>query len=182
MSYRFIKLKDNRTGLEYPYYLWCEDMGVLMEHTEIFMGKVIHDGVVDMFTNPGHPTTKFRWASDVMSFCRQKPLLECACSLEAEIIQGKIKTLLRYGVILLHESGTYMTLPTDYDIIDDILSEKMIYPGKENPEIRLLQWCENGHYYAKYGKLDVVIDGNQKWDTKVEAMKNAELFVKQINS
>jgi hypothetical protein len=177
--YRFIKIKDNRTGLEYPYSLWCESESMMIEHNETFMKNVIHDGVVDLLTNPNHPKTAYRGAVEVMSMCRQKSLIECSCALESEILQGKMEALLRYGVILLRECGTYMILPSSYDIIDEVTSMEMFYPEDKNLVIRLLQWCENGHYYAKYGVLDVVIDGNQKWATKEEAMKNAELFVEQ---
>lgn len=47
-------------------------------------------------------------------------------------------------------------------------------------EIKLSQWKNGIHWYAKVGNLDVVIDNEQKWDTKEKAKEKAYEFIKQL--
>ena len=49
MNYNFVKIKDNRTGLEYPWILECNNVETLMDHTEKCMNHTIREGVQDWF-------------------------------------------------------------------------------------------------------------------------------------
>ena len=49
-------------------------------------------------------------------------------------------------------------------------------------DIRYIQWKDGSHWYAKIGKYDVVDEnGNQKWNTRNEAINAAYSFLKTLN-
>jgi hypothetical protein len=67
---------------------------------------------------------------------------------------------------------------------------ELIYPREAQyhlDEVRYMQWDVPGvskgvHWYAKVGNFDIVDEkGNQKWDTKEEAMAAAEWFCQELN-
>lgn len=179
--YRFIKIKDNYTGLEYPYMLECYDIVQLIEHTDKYLGTTIELGVIDFFRCKNHhAVTDWRGAVETLARAKGTTFMKESCILENKIYAGKVKSIINYGCILLRESGSYMVLPTDYEIIDTLENEKLIYPS-DKKDIRYLQWTEGGHYYAKVGSVDVVdSSGNQKWNTKQEAEEAVKEYFQNL--
>lgn len=64
------------------------------------------------------------------------------------------------------------------DATYEIISEKEIYT--EN-DIRVIRFPDGVHWYAKISNIDVVIDGEQKWNAKWVAKKKAEQFLNEMN-
>ena len=67
-------------------------------------------------------------------------------------------------------------------IIDEIEVDTLIFPNMERPsidDVRFIMWDGGKHWYAKIGKLDVVVNGIQKWDTKEEAIKAAKQYINE---
>ena len=46
-------------------------------------------------------------------------------------------------------------------------------------DIRVMRFPDGVHWYAKIGRIDVVIDGEQKWDLKFVAQQKAEQYLKE---
>jgi hypothetical protein len=46
-------------------------------------------------------------------------------------------------------------------------------------DIRVLRFPDGHHWYAKLGKMDVVIDGEQKWNARWVAQQKAEQFLEE---
>jgi hypothetical protein len=44
--------------------------------------------------------------------------------------------------------------------------------------VRIIQWPDGSHFYAKIGNTDVVVDGKQKWDSRAEAEAAGQKFLK----
>lgn len=44
-------------------------------------------------------------------------------------------------------------------------------------DIRIIVWREGTHYYAKVGNCDVVVEGEQKWETRDMALMKAKFFI-----
>ena len=68
------------------------------------------------------------------------------------------------------------------EIEDECYKVEMEYPKPSKytkNDIRLIQWKDGSHWYAKIGREDVVMYGKQKWDTKEEANKMAEKYLKE---
>lgn len=52
-------------------------------------------------------------------------------------------------------------------------------PGEETPRVKLHKWPDGNHWYAYVDGEDVVIDGEQKWNTSEEAQEAAREFIKR---
>ena len=80
----------------------------------------------------------------------------------------------------------YMIDDRFFEIAETVESEKFAYPTKKNwclDDVRYMQWNMLGnrgtHWYAKIEKRDIYDEqGRMKWDTKDEAVKAAEWFIK----
>ena len=187
MNYTFVKIKDTRTGLEYPWILECKDIMTLKEHTEKYMGHTIGKGVEDWFNvnkksvqlTPDYryrPHLSTDWGAVVyqMMDINGGTFLEHSTRLETQIFQGKVKFLLDGKKIYLREVGSYMIDSDSFVITNKIVTDKMVYPEYTEENIKITKWDGGTHYYAKIGNMDVVDeDGNQKWDTYDEAYQMA---------
>lgn len=58
----------------------------------------------------------------------------------------------------------------------EIISTKETYTLGD---IRVMKFPNGAHWYAKIGQIDVVIDGEQKWNAKWVAEQKAEQFLKE---
>lgn len=71
------------------------------------------------------------------------------------------------NVALMNDVGGWRTLSAD----DEILIEQTIDDFHQWPdaEPKFIRWPKGTHWYAKFGPVDVVVDGKQKWDSRQEA-------------
>ena len=53
-------------------------------------------------------------------------------------------------------------------------SDRLVFPGST---IKILQWPKGIHWYAKIGHVDIVVDGEQKWNTREQAEKAAQEYL-----
>jgi len=74
-----------------------------------------------------------------------------------------------------YNNVSYFTLSDDAEI--EIISENEIYTLED---IRVSKWFQGNHWYAKVGLIDVVVDGEMKWNTMEAAQRNAEEFLKSL--
>lgn len=193
MSYNFVKIKDTRTGLKYPWILECTDVETLVEHTDKCMGHTIREGVEDWFgktmnsitLNSGyvykeHFNTEWAGVCDMFSKMKGEHFIKSSTNLESQVMQGKLKQLLNGRTLYLREIGSYMIDSKDFIITNRMVSETLVYPGYTKDDIKIKKWQGGSHYYAKIGKMDVVDkDGNQKWNTHERAM---EIALKELET
>lgn len=71
----------------------------------------------------------------------------------------------------------YFPVPKDAEI--EIITDKITY---ELNDIKIFKWERGSHFYAKVGQIDVVVDGEQKWNAKWIAQNKAEEFLSSLNS
>lgn len=177
--YRFIKIQDKEiTSLIYDYMLFCDDLPMLLEHTEKYTLNHIKEGLQDCFQNKSHhANTIWRGNIETLAKIKETTVIEASVYLENKIYQGKLKAIASHGNILLRENGSYMLYSEGrYNILDDVTLENMIYPEGDY-SIRIIKWNGGSHFYAKVGKFDVVDGfGNQKWNTRLMAEYHAEKF------
>ncbi len=176
MNYKFVKLHDSRTGLDYPWILECIDVKTLGEHTKKYMGQQIGNGIKDFFRRYDyHANTNWRSAVEVLgkikggiSFAEQSMILE------NQVLNGKTRVLFEYGKLYLRENGSYMTESDTMNVTDTLILDKISWPNYKEEDIKVYKWANGTHYYARIGGMDVVdSDGNQKWDTRKEANEKA---------
>ena len=71
---------------------------------------------------------------------------------------------------------SYFAIPKTIEL--EIISEYEKYNEKD---IKILRWAGGLHWYAKIGFMDVVIDGEAKWNSRWEAEEKAKEFLKEMN-
>lgn len=67
-------------------------------------------------------------------------------------------------------------------IVEEIETETLVFPSMKKPsidEVKFIMWDGGKHWYAKIGKLDVVVNGEQKWNTKEEAIEAAKQYIEE---
>jgi len=194
MNYNFVKIKDNRTGLEYPWILECKDIETLIEHTDKCMDHTIREGVQDWFDKTKnsiklsedyrykeHFTTEWAGMCETFAKMRGEHFIQSSATLENKVMQAKILSLFKYGTLYLREIGSYMMHCDGFEITDRMVSETLVYPGYSEKDIRITKWPGGSHYYAKIGKMDVIDEhGNQKWNTHAYAMNAALKELKNL--
>lgn len=71
---------------------------------------------------------------------------------------------------------SHFMFPKTIDI--KIISEREKYT---QADIKVLRWTGGTHWYAKVGFMDVVIDGEQKWNARWQAEEKAKQFLSEMN-
>ena len=71
---------------------------------------------------------------------------------------------------------SYFNLSDSAEI--EIISQSVEYT---KDDIKVYKWETGSHYYAKIGLMDVVVDGEQKWNARWVAQKKAEEFLEILN-
>ncbi len=108
-------------------------------------------------------------------------LVEAVGAITNKVSGAFMKLFLKDGQVYVNRVGGCM--PVDlysktHKLFDTITLKSPIFPetseytGKEAATLIIKKWRNGTHYYAKLGGADVVIKGEQKWDTSRKA-KNA---------
>ena len=92
------------------------------------------------------------------------------------IFRQKVDALDKHGKILINSNGGYCQLIKDHHEITKIKEKEFLDFPDQELNIRFIQWKEGSHWYVKIGNIDVVVDGNQKWNTKAEAEQALERY------
>ena len=71
---------------------------------------------------------------------------------------------------------SYFTIP------DGVTLEFILTKKYTKHDIRVKRWYDGAHWYAKVGFMDVVIDGEVKWNAKWVAQQKAEQFLEELNN
>lgn len=70
---------------------------------------------------------------------------------------------------------SHFMFPKTIDL--EIISEHEKYT---EADIKVLRWTGGAHWYAKIGFIDVVIDGEQKWNARWQAEEKAKQFLSEM--
>ena len=92
-----------------------------------------------------------------------------------------LTVFLKYGALYVNNKGGFFPAQkVEHEILETKETEEFEFPNEpvDEKEIKISQWQGGGmHYYAKIGDADVVVHGEQKWDTWDEAMNAAKDFI-----
>ena len=180
-NYKFVKLEDEKLHMKHGWILEATDISTILEHTDKYMSTVIEKGIQDYFRNQKyHPNTDWRGMIESMAKIQESTPLSASILLENKVLQGKIKTFLKFGVIYLRENGSYMTTYDGLSETDVIFQgDKMIYPNYTKDDIKVRQWDKGVHYYATIGNFNVTQNGVPKWSTYDKAYEVALKYLKE---
>ena len=114
---------------------------------------------------------------------RPLELFETANSLYFEVFNNRIKDVMNGPIYL--EDGVRQFGYSDgnpyYEIVERVFKDKLEYPGVESAkleDVEFIQWPGGAHWYAKIRREDIVdACGNQKWNTRMEAMQAAKWYL-----
>ena len=201
MNYRFVKIKRGKFEI---WYFNPRTRDQVIDHFNIIFGAEIKDGMRDfvkgihvyqdkndpdkVLIKREHPTTPFLRAVEVYMQTMGGTFIEAAVKLENETLQQRLKSF-DSGKEMYLDNGVVETRLIDTDkIIEEYFSDNLVYPQDTYlrlEDVRYMQWnmpdlnMKGTHWYAKIGKLDIVDEhNNMKWDTKEEAEKAAEWFIR----
>lgn len=180
--YSFVKLKNKRCpNIKYPWMLECKNIKTLKEHNEKYFANEIEKGIKEHINQVGHPSSNWGSALEAKAKIKGTNIIEAGCELENQINNGKINCIIKYGCIYLNENSSYTILSDDFEIIDRINSNEMLYPSYSKEDINIKQWKGGTHWYATIGSMNVIDEkGNQKWNSYGEAEKEALKFFKKL--
>lgn len=187
--YHFVKIDG-------VWYLKAENKHDIIDHFNVIMKREFKEGFYDRMDNIvicqgvdgekmfiGHPTAPWSKAIECYMQIWQCSWIEAASKLEEETLQNRLNMFERGKLIYLRDGLTYTTfINMEPEIEEECYKVEMEYPTPTKytkNDIRLIQWKDGSHWYAKIGREDVVMYGKQKWDTKEEASKMAEKYLKE---
>jgi len=104
--------------------------------------------------------------------------------LSHKIMDGKIESLAKGYILYVNKVGGYSPVKkgeiNKFEEIDFVEKDECIFPEYIDKDIKIYQWFGAKHWYAKIGDVDVVIDGEQKWNTYDQAKISATKFLKGL--
>ena len=136
-----------------------------------------------------HPTTPWAKAVEIYMQVWNMSWVMTANKLETELINTRLNMFDNERPLYLSNGLTsfvhneFINGTIKYQ--DECWKDTLEYPEPEHytdKDIRYIQWKDGSHWYAKIGKYDVVDEnGNQKWNTRNEAINAAYSFLKTLN-
>jgi len=117
-------------------------------------------------------------SKELEAFKKQISLIELTDHVNKTFNKGKVDMFLKEGEIMVNSvGGMYCPKWVEQEILDTIESDELIFPEEER--IKVSQWVEGKHWYAKVDKTTVEWKGRTKWDTREQALECALKFQKK---
>lgn len=196
MKYTFVKLRMKSNGELYPdWYLICDNI----EKLDMYFNEIRVPLIPDAVEHINKNKSKLRHFQNVLANNAQFlnliseyfiinnkgcdiPMESLPLFIEVDRLKNQ-KDILQKGKILLLTSGLpYMVSNKEinndiFEIAIRIDASEILFPIFNKDDVRITQWNEQGHYYAKIGKLDVNLDGYSKWNSKIECENAIEKYI-----
>lgn len=185
MTYTFVKIKSKMDGKAHWYFRPKDELQVI-EHWYKYPAAIIKEGTHIMVrkvlkTVNGHFRNNFEIAVEAYMSATGQDLRTALISVENKAFSSRLKDFGKREIFLNQDMQVLLLDERIAEIVETVEKDALTFPDEEKPEmkdVRLLVWPGGSHYYAKIGNLDVTDEqGNQKWNTKEEAMKAAEYYI-----
>lgn len=193
MAYTFLQIRTKgKTDSNGTWYLLGDSTETIKEHFNVYGKDYFKQGVKAYFDyllggKLKHYDHTWPQLVEIESQRPENiglPWFIVATKLENKMLQQRLDPNFSSCNPYLGKNMTILMNNPTIEIVETKVSEKMIYPDDEKlslSDVRYIQWYHGKHWYAKIGKLDVVDQyGNQKWDTKEEAMQASQWFVEDL--
>ena len=177
---RISKVVDTKFGLNYGYLF---DIQSTAEAFEWYKNVRVPAGVEEFNNavgsreggNPNGSHATKGWALAYLAGLKGISLVGALTKFNVDLAAGMEKVLNQQGRIFINTNGGYFGYADSLEISD---TKEIPHWKLPTEEIRILQWPGGKHYYAKVGNQDVVVDGLQKWNSKYDAQRAAEKFLR----
>jgi hypothetical protein len=100
--------------------------------------------------------------------------VDALSKLNFDMMSGMANAIVDCGRIFISGIGGYFSFSEELEITETHEVQDWWLPEEK---LRILQWPDGTHFYAKIGNTDVIVDGVQKWDTKKEAEAAGKKFL-----
>ena len=202
-KYEFVRIRDKRNGeVMKSWYFRARSYHDIRVHTEKVFAPLMQVGyndvagkAVEAIFGKGklccveHPDTDagnaIRTFTEIeYGSAHPMPMFEVANKLLAEAVQSRLDEVYRNGECYLADGVQCFGFSKScHEICESVLSDEFKYPTTKRAtlkDVRFILWDGGRHIYAKVGNFDVVDEhGNQKWNTKEDAVMAAENFLKR---
>jgi len=170
---------------------WHEQWYLLIDNNESFFNfiNLRTKGLVEKYwklkgmnkTRFGHLTNGDMIAIEqLLCFCqKERKTIIDDCFLLSDLTKGYFNMFLRLGKFIVSPNYSFRHIDNTFSIIEERQSKELIFPITSEKDIRIIQWKNGKHYYAKIGNSDVYWKGKQKWNSYNEAKQNAIEFLKE---
>ena len=170
---KLVEINGNKVDIEYSWMLVLESMEDLEDYTRYYQDPQIKEGLNEIITKDyaKHNTTSWGYIVETLSEIKQESFLISSAILENEVFRLKAKLIRDFGRIYVNTNGGCFPHSKSLVILDEKPQKGLIWPT-DNLTIKdadIKKWPNGTHWYAKIGKMDVVVKGQQKWDTYAEA-------------
>ncbi len=185
-SYEFVKKSNG------GWYLVCDNITAFTAVME-WKASLLAYGWMDIGMETevdannhrwGHPQTSYGNAIQILLEVEMErtgretmPLLECINFLTNKMNSAFIKLYNLDGSVLVNSAGGCMMDDDTFETLQTIHKDKFVFPKEQDAKIRIIKWPNGSHYYAKIGNEDVVVDGEQSWNTRKAAQAAAEQYL-----
>ena len=177
------------------WYLKPESKQDIIDHYNTILLREYKEGFKDRISSTHlckngdiyieHPTTPWAKAVEMYMCASNMPWAMAAHKLETEMINNNLNMFANGRPLHLSNGLTSFIPNTTIKYQDECWKYELDYPEPEHytdKDIRYIQWKDGSHWYVKIGKYDVVDEnGNQKWNTRNEAINAAYSFLKTLN-
>jgi len=180
VEFTFVKLTATTRGMELDYG-WVLKVSSLLELMNYHMcqshaAEAFLDYSAVVSKKQKHFANDRAQTAQIFAELKGTAVIKELCNMGAKSFEAQCKGLEAKGVIYIQHTGGWMTWDEENVWEEEEWSrDHLIFPDSD--EIRVLQWPGGEHWYAKIGAVDVVIDGEQKWNTFNEADTAAKRFV-----
>lgn len=192
-KYHFVKVREVRHPTsEGAWYFKPETKEDIDEHWNKYVAGEINDGVAEYVEHLkahangryiGHYTTMWGSMIEQIQLCTQSPYaIVSAMEQETKLYNNRVRDIQQGREIYLSEGLTVFMLTEGFtEIVEHYYSDVLAFPHEKYTldDVRFIMWEGGKHWYAKLGNIDIVdANGNQKWNTKAEAIQAAKEYLK----
>ena len=192
MKYKFIKVKNILSKNNESH--WCftpRSLEQIKEHwdkyvcpyMEIGIKKIIErisSGDIFLHNRNGHWENDWAYIIELESMNKDENLYDIVNRLESQNKKARLNLFFNSnGIAFPFDTMSILILNDTLKIVDEKELEELKYPFEYKLEdVRYIQWENGEHWYAKICNEDIIDkDGNQKWDTKGDAIKAARYYL-----
>ena len=161
----------------FEYYVLTKPT-IIQEAFKDFLETTSKEVQRDHFTNPITSAAVMLAQIEFNSGGKDRSFIDALTDLLSKVERNQMSSLAKGEILYIRNIGSYVPEDgTRYDILQYFESDKLVFPQSS---VRFIQWDGGTHWYAKIGNTDIVVDGEQKWDSKKEAQSAVQKYLTEV--
>ncbi len=180
---KMIEMNGHKMDMEYSWMLVLESIEDLDAYSDLYHTPQIKEGLQEIMTKKcaKHNSTIWGGLVEDIADITGEHWLVTSTRVENDVYKAKANLIIERGRIYVNSSGGCFPHSDSIEIMEEKEVKGLVWPIYSIKDIIVKKWRNGTHWYAKIGKMDVVIDGEQKWDTYKEAYSEALKFFETEN-